>query len=191
MAFMEERFSKQLAIAKFKLEEIMGLSASECMKDISLAYDQIGELIQRLERSRDGTTDYLIEMDKDLEYIKQWTADNKEVIQPFRDARHQIKKRMDEFAEEETQVELKKQLYVQQKVSEEQTRLRLQQQKEIENATIQQQQREEEWYMRKLDFEKQIGESQAEYVGGGYTGKRNIFNAVSETTKVHNHSFLR
>ena len=119
-------------------------------------------------------------MDKDLEHIKQWTADNKEVIQPFRDARHQIKKRMDEFAKEETQAGLEKQLYVQQKVSEEQTRLRLQQQKEIENATIQQQQREEEWYMRKLDFEKQIGESQAEYAGGGYTGK----HATSSTQSV-------
>ena len=119
-------------------------------------------------------------MDKDLEHIKQWTADNKEVIQPFRDARHQIKKRMDEFAKEETQAELKRQLYVQQKVSEEQTRLRLQQQKEIENATIQQQQREEEWYMRKLDFEKQVGESQAEYAGGGYTGK----HATSSTQSV-------
>lgn len=33
-----------------------------------------------------------------------------------------------------------------------------------------QQKREEDWYMKKLDFEKQIGESQAEHVGGGNLG---------------------
>ena len=57
------------------------------------------------------------------------------------------------------------------KVSEEQTKLKLQQQKEIEAAMIQQQQREEEWYLKKLGFEKQIGETQAEYLAGGDSGK--------------------
>ena len=125
MAFTEEKFSKQLAIAKLKLDEILELSNSEYNEDVSLAYEQIGGLIKRLELSKDGTTDYLIDMGKDLEYIKQWTADHKEAIQRFRDARYQIKKRMDEFSKQETQAELEKQLYVQQKVSEEQTKLKL------------------------------------------------------------------
>ena len=47
------------------------------MEDISLANEQIGALISRLEKSKDGTIDYLIETDKELEYIKQWTADQK------------------------------------------------------------------------------------------------------------------
>ena len=67
-----------------------------------------------------------------MEYIKQWNAHNKEVIQPFRIARHQIKKKMDKFAKEETQMEVEKQLYVQHRVSEEQTKLRSQEQKKIE-----------------------------------------------------------
>jgi len=71
--------------------------------------------------------------------------------------------------------ELDKQLYVQQKVSEEQTKVRLQQQKKIEEATLRQ-----EWYMRKLDYEKQIGESQAEHLGGGNPGK----HATSSTQSV-------
>ena len=66
------------------------------------------------------------------------------------------------FRSKKKKAELDKQLYVQQKVSEEQTKVRLQQRKEIEEATLRQ-----EWYMRKLDYEKQIGESQAEHVGGG------------------------
>ena len=180
MAFTEAKYGKQLVIAKLKLEEILELSSSGYMEDISLAYEQIGGLIKRLETSKDGTTDYLIDADKDLEYIKQWTANHKKDLEPFRDARHQIKKKIDEYLKEETETELKKQLFVQQKVSEEQTKLRLQQQKEIEEATIQQQQREEEWYMRKIDFEKQIGESQAERVVGGNTGN----HATSSTQSV-------
>ena len=44
---------------------------------------------------------------------------------------------------------------------------RLQQHKEIEEVTIQQQKLEEDWYMKKLDFERQIGERKAEHVKGG------------------------
>ena len=121
----------------------MELSSSEYVEDVTLAYEQIGGIISRLEKSKDGTTDYLIESDKPLEYIKQWNTDHKGVIQPFRGARGEIKKKLDEFTKEKTQSELEKQLFVQQKVNEEQTKLRLQQQKEIEEAMMQQQQREE------------------------------------------------
>jgi len=54
MAFTEEKFSKQLAIAKLKLEELLELSASGYNEDISLAYEQIGGLIKRLEISKWG-----------------------------------------------------------------------------------------------------------------------------------------
>ena len=179
MAFTEEKFTKQLAVAKIKLEEILELSTSGYVEDISLANEQIGALISRLEKSKDGTIDYLTEIDKELEYIKQWTADQKVAIQPFRDARHGIKKKLDEFTKDETQGALEKQLYVQQKVSEEQTKLKLQQQKEIEAAMMQQQQREEEWYLKKLGFEKQIGETQAEYLVGGDSGKHRTSSTQS------------
>ena len=96
MAFTEEKFSKQLAVANIKLEEISELSNSGYVEDISLANEQIGALISRLEKSKDGTIDYLIKTDKELEYIKQWTADQKVAIQPFRDARYGIKKKLDE-----------------------------------------------------------------------------------------------
>ena len=62
--------------------------------------------------------------------------------------------------------EVGKQLCFQQRVSEEKSKLRLQQQKEIKEVTIQLQQREEEWYLRKLDFAKRIGEDLAENAGG-------------------------
>lgn len=57
------KYRKQLAIAKLKLHEILELSGSELMEDVSLASNQIGELIKRLETSKDGTTDCLIDKD--------------------------------------------------------------------------------------------------------------------------------
>ena len=164
MAYTEEKFNKQMAIADLKLEKIWGLATSEETEDVSIAYERIGELIKRLEKSKDATTEYLMESDKDLEYIKQWTTDHKGLIQPFREACIQIRKQMEEITEREAQVELHKQLHIQQKINEKQTRFKLQQQKEIEEATIRQQQREEEWYRQKLDFEKRIEERQAERI---------------------------
>ena len=120
MAFTEEKFGKQLATSKLKLEEILELPTRGYMEGTSLVYELIGGLIKRLKISKDGTLNHLIDADRDLEYIKQWNAHNSEVIQPFRIARHQIKKKMDEFAKEETQMEVEKQLYVQHRVSEEQ-----------------------------------------------------------------------
>ena len=164
MALTEEKFNKQLTIAKLKLEDIQELSTSEDSEDVSTAYDQLGELVKRLEKWKDATVDYFMESDKELDYIKTWTTDRKAQILPFREARLKIKKQMEEIAARETQEKLEKELHVQHRVNEEQRKYRMQQQEEIEEAARRQQQQEEEWYLRKVDFEKQIRESQAESV---------------------------
>ena len=53
------------------------------MENISLAYEQIGGLIKRLKISKDGTTSYLIDTDRDVKYIKQWNAHNKDSKNSF------------------------------------------------------------------------------------------------------------
>ena len=192
MAFTEEKFNKQLAVANIKLEEISELSNSSYVEDISLANEQIGALISRLEKSKDGTIDYLIETDKELEYIKQWTADQKVAIQPFREARYGIKKKLNEFTKDETQEALEKQLYVQQKVGEEQTKLKLQQQKEIEAAMIQQQQRERRMVLEKTRLRKTDRRNPSRVSGRRRFRKtRNVFNAIGKITKVHNLTLFR
>lgn len=96
---MEDKFRKQLEVAKLKLDEIEEILASGNAEDVSGAYEQIGELIKHLEKSKDVTADYLMETDKDLEYIKQWTMDHKEDISPFTNVRAQIKDKMKEMAQ--------------------------------------------------------------------------------------------
>ena len=102
MAQTEDKFRKQLEVVKLKLDEIVEILESGNREDISGTYEQIGELIKRLEKLKDTTADYLMETDKDLEYIKQWTMDHKEDISSFRKVRDQIKAKMEEIAHKET-----------------------------------------------------------------------------------------
>ena len=111
MAQTEDKFRKQPEVAKLKLDEIEEILASGNAEDVSGAYEQIGELITRLEKSKDATADYFMETDKDLEYIKQWRLDHKENMSPFRKVRAQIKGKMEEIALKETELELEKQLH--------------------------------------------------------------------------------
>ena len=55
MAQTEDKFRKQLEAAKLKLDEIVEILASGNAEDISGTYEQIEELIKRLEKSKDAT----------------------------------------------------------------------------------------------------------------------------------------
>ena len=113
MAFTEEKFKRQLAIAEVKLEEIIEISKSEDTGDIASAYEQIGELIKRLEKSKDDTAEHLLESETELEKVKQWTVQQKGSILVFREARTRIRKQLDEATEKETQLKLEKELLIQ------------------------------------------------------------------------------
>ena len=63
---------------------------------------------------------------------------------------------MEKIIDKETQEKLNRELYIQQRVNEEQMKFQHQQQKDREEAVLRQQQREQEWYMQKMDMEKQI-----------------------------------
>ena len=78
MAQTEDKFRKQLEVVKLKLDEIVEILASGNTENISGTYEQIGELIKRLEKLKCTTADYMMDSDRDLEYIKQWTTDHKE-----------------------------------------------------------------------------------------------------------------
>ena len=70
MTQTEDKFRKQLEVVKLKLDEIVEILASGNTEDISETYEQIGELIKRLEKSKDATADYL------MGRIKTWSTSN-------------------------------------------------------------------------------------------------------------------
>lgn len=152
------KFSKQLAVAALQLEEIRELSGSGDKEDVFTAYEQLMELIKRLEKAKDKIINYLLELDKGLDFIKQWTVEQKRLIQPFQETCLQIKKQVDETAAREAEEKVKTEVRVQQQINKEQRKYRLQEQQEMEEIARRQQEQEEKWYLRKLDFGKQLRE---------------------------------
>ncbi len=110
----------------------------------------------RLEKAKNDTIEYLLKQGNDLAFMKSWAGTQKGVLVPFRDVRVRIKKQMEKITDKETQEKLNRELYIQQRVNEEQIKFQHQQQKEKEEAALRQQQKEQEWYMQKMDMEKQI-----------------------------------
>ena len=98
-----------------------------------------------MELSKDGALQTLVDNDKDLEYVKEWSAKQKDCIAQFRKQRDHCKQQLDELKNKGREEKLKRDIEDQRRVNYEQAKFREQQQKEVEEAMIRQQQTEEEW----------------------------------------------
>lgn len=132
------KFGK-LAVAAIQLEEIRELSGSGDKEDVFTSFEQLMELIKRLEKAKGETINYLLDSDKGLDFIKQWTVEQKRLIQPFRETCLQIKRQVDEIAAREAEEKVKTEVRVQQQINEEQRKYRLQEQQEMEEIARRQQ----------------------------------------------------
>ena len=68
----KEKHQKQVMLAKLNLSPAEDLVATNNLDDTTVAYAKLGEIIKRLEQSKDNTMQYLIENDADLETLKAW-----------------------------------------------------------------------------------------------------------------------
>ena len=152
----EAKFKTLVAVSELRRNEIEEFIVSEDIDDVKNAYEQLDELIKRLEKGKNDTIEYLVEQGKELEFMEDWAATQKGALVPFREVRAKIKKQMEKIIGKETREKLNRELYIQQRVNEEQMKFQHQQQKDREEAVLRQQQREQEWYMRKMDMEKQL-----------------------------------
>lgn len=66
--------------------------------------------------------------------------------------------KVDETAAREAEEKVKTEVRVQKQINKEQRKYRLQEQQEMEEIARRQQEQEEKWYLRKLDFGKQLRE---------------------------------
>ena len=70
----EVKFKTLLAVSELRIKEIEGFIVSEDIDDIKNAYEQLDELIKRLEKAKNDTIEYLVEQGKELEFMKDWAA---------------------------------------------------------------------------------------------------------------------
>jgi hypothetical protein len=125
----EVKFKMLLAVSELRLKEIEEFIDSEDIDDVKNAYEQLDELIKRLEKAKNDTIEYLVEQGNDLEFMKSWAGTQKGVLVPFRDVRVRIKKQMERITDKETQEKLNRELYIQQRVNEEKMKFQHQQQR--------------------------------------------------------------
>ena len=158
----EAKHEKCVTLEKIKLAEAQELADTNSEDDVVLAYEKISESIKRLELSKDGALQTLFDNDKDLEYVKEWSAAQKDCIAQFRKQRDHCKQQLDELKNKGREEKLKRDIEDQRRVNYEQAKFREQQQKEVEEAMIRQQQTEEEWFKKKMELQKLSGEINTE-----------------------------
>jgi len=120
--------------------------------NLELYYNKICGLIRELEISIE-TGERTLESERTLDEIKNWSVQQKEGLQMFRELRGQIKLTLDEGHRQEEDEKAQRELDKQRAINKEIMEARLAEQKELEAAQIRQQ-REEEWLKRKLEMEK-------------------------------------
>jgi hypothetical protein len=166
----EAKYEKQVTLAKINLSEAEDLIATNNLDDTAMAYAKLGEIIKRLELSKDNTMQYMMENYSDLETLKAWADKQKDCILSFRKARDNCKQQMDKLKVQQQEEAIRRELENKKKINDEQLKFQLQQEKELQEMMIRKQQAEEEWLKKKVELQMQM---QSEATGGVTAGTTN------------------
>ena len=96
-----DKHDQLLEFSKLKLEEISKTWKDCDQEDLELYYNKICGLIRKLEISIDETGERTLESERTLDEIKNWSVQQKEGLQMFRELRGQIKLTLDERRRQE------------------------------------------------------------------------------------------
>ena len=126
-------------LAKLNLSEAEDLAATNNLDDITLAYEKLGEIIERLEQSKDKTMQYLMENDTDLETLKVWANEQKECMIDFRRARDSYKQQLVKIKVQQQVEVFQNELQTQKRINGEQLKFRLLQEQELQEVMVRKQ----------------------------------------------------
>ena len=131
----EVKHEKCVTLEEIKMTEVEELADTNSEDDVALAYEKAVESIKRLELSKDNTLQSLVDDNKDLEYIKEWSAKQKDCIAQFRQQRDRCRKKLDELKNKGREEKLKRDIEDQRRVNFEQAKFQEQQQREVEEQS--------------------------------------------------------
>ena len=138
-----DKHDQLLEFSKLKLEGISKTRKDCDQEDLELYYDKICGLIRKLEISTDETTgERMLESERTLDEKKNWSVQQTEGLQMFRELRGQIKLTLDEGRRQEEDEKAQRELDKQRAINKEIMEARLAEQKELEAAQMRQKQRE-------------------------------------------------
>ena len=148
-----EKYNQELKAGLFMLEECEEAIKSEEKEEVDLAFEKICAIIKRLGKSKDDITEAMLSDQETIGKVREWNNKQKEEIRPLREMRKMLKIELEKYDEQMYQKKQQRELALQKKIMEEQTRINRAQERENEEMKIRIQQREEEWYKRKLELE--------------------------------------
>ena len=111
----EEKFAKQLALAEIKFKDLMDTVGDA--GELEIAVNSSENILKRLEMHKNQTADQLLESDIPLSYIQEWNDKAKGSIKPFRDMRKELKNRLDDARDHETETKLQKEISMKTKLA--------------------------------------------------------------------------
>ena len=152
----KELFERDLTRKTIQLEDVEETLHSGETEDISSGYERICETIRDLENARDKAVNAMLEEEvESLESVKEWSQEQKQKINKFRDVRRQLKEKLASLEEKELQKRQRREQDQQKFFMEEQAKMAREQLIETEAAKLRQLKLEEEWMQKKLQMERE------------------------------------
>ena len=96
-----ERYKKELRKAKYYVEEIVETLGSKEKDDLALAYERICEIYKTMESAANDIKDEMLDSDKSVEEVRQWSQNCKQELKGMRDLRNELKRKLNEADREE------------------------------------------------------------------------------------------
>lgn len=151
-----------MLVGKLMLEDIEETLDDGEKEDIELAYERVGEMIKKLEMSKDETTEAMLGEEKTIEEVRAWNKKQKEEMGAFRDVRKRLRKELENYTRRELEQKQEAEMEYQRHLMDEQTRIAKQREQEQEDAKLREQQRKEDWHKRKLEMELEMAKRKSE-----------------------------
>jgi len=150
----KELFQWDLTRRTIQLEDVEETLHSGETGDISSGYERICETIKDLDNARDKAVNTMLEEEvESLDSDKEWSQEQKQKINKFRDVRRQQKEKLASFEEKELQKRRRREQEQQRLFMEKQAKRAREQLMETEAAKLRQLKLEEVWMQKKLQRE--------------------------------------
>ena len=97
----DEKFDEELAACKIILKDIEEALELGEKEDIDHGYKRISDVINKLESSKDQTTEAMLSEEKTIEEVREWNEKQKKEMEQFHEVRKMLKQELNGFIEKE------------------------------------------------------------------------------------------
>ena len=158
----EAKYNQELTTGQIVMEDVQETLESGEKEEFDVAYERICEITKKLEISKDKITEEMLAEEKTIDQVREWNKEQKEKIKEFQNMRKRLKEELVGFRQRETEKKKEDELQHQRRLMEEQATIDRRREQEREEAKIRDQEREEQWFNKKLELEMEMAKKRME-----------------------------